>query len=302
MKEAVAPKFVTVAVPALEHDMIAFYKSPSVTSIWAAVEFVNVMTYDMMMRRDTETKHHSSVLGSLAAIDRYLALGLPAAKINLGFAFYAKYFQTPANSTACSATRGLGCPIVKAENDDGSDAGTSGSVTFEVANFNPPKPPANLTVSTDGTCGTGTAFTCVGLKAGGEAECCSQYGYCGVEPAHCGVGCQSQYGRCKGPDVSASFLEAMEKGHLDEVEGGMWYWDAVAELFWTWDTAELIDRKFREIVLARGLGGVMAWSLAEDSAGWTRIKAIAEGIKDLQEGLALRTYRHLRAPSMGHHA
>lgn len=303
VKDAVAPKPVSIAVPALPRDMMAFYDSPSVSSIWAAVDFVNIMTYDMINRRDTETMHHSPVLGSLAAVDRYLALGLPAAKINLGFAFYAKYFETPAgnSSTAeCSASRAVGCPIVKAENDDGSDAGTSGTVTFEVSSFSPPAPPANLTVSPDETCGTGTAFTCAGLEAEGRG-CCSQYGWCGSSAAHCGIGCQSEYGTCEGPDVAASFLEAMERGQLDEEEGGMWYWDADARVFWTWDTPELIDRKFREIVLARGLGGVMAWSLAEDSADWSHIRAIADGVGDLQEGLIIRPPRHFRPSSMKRH-
>jgi hypothetical protein len=30
----------------------------------------------------------------------------------------------------------------------------------------------------------------------GEYECCSQYGYCGVTDAHCGEGCQTNYGLC----------------------------------------------------------------------------------------------------------
>ena len=275
-----APKPVSIAVPGLERDMIA-YTPATAADIWAAVDFVNIMTYDLINRRDTETQHHTSVRGSLEAVDRYLALGLPASKANLGFAFYAKYFET-APGEDCS-TRPVGCPIVRAENPDGSDAGTSGTVTFETANYEPPAaPPANLTVSPEGTCGAGTSFTCVGLN-NSTLGCCSQYGFCGGEQAHCGAGCQRGYGRCEGPDVAASWLKAVrEGGEVDEVEGGAWYWDADAELFWTWDTPALIARKFRDIVAARGLGGVMAWSLAEDSEDWSHIGAIAEGVKGLR--------------------
>ena len=34
------------------------------------------MTYDLMNRRDSSTSHHTSVKGSLAAIDKYIALGM----------------------------------------------------------------------------------------------------------------------------------------------------------------------------------------------------------------------------------
>lgn len=50
-------------------------------------------------------------------------------------------------------------------------------------------------------------------------------------------------------------------------------------MFWSWDTPELIAQKFEQIVNAKGLGGVMAWSLGEDSAGWKHIEAMKEGLK-----------------------
>lgn len=83
------------------------------------------MTYDLMNRRDNVTNHHSSVAGSRDAVDEYMKRGLPADKINLGFAFYAKWFTT---SGSCVGP--LGCPVVELEAADGTDTGKSGAVTF----------------------------------------------------------------------------------------------------------------------------------------------------------------------------
>jgi chitinase len=76
-------------------------------------------------RRDTTTNHHTSVKDSLKAVDKYLSLGMSANKMNLGFAFYAKYFKTQGQ---CSQP--VGCPTVLLENSDGSDTQMSGAVTF----------------------------------------------------------------------------------------------------------------------------------------------------------------------------
>ena len=47
----------------------------------------------------------------------------------------------------------------------------------------------------------------------------------------------------------------------------MYFFDEGERLFWTWDTEALMRRKFVDIVEGMGLGGVMAWSLGEDSGG-----------------------------------
>jgi chitinase len=159
-------KLLSVAVPGLERDMIAYTPEQS-PKIWEQVDFVNVMTYDLMNRRDNITKHHSDINGSLASIDYYMEkLALPAEKINLGFAFYAKYFTT---DPQFECENGLGCVTVLLENSDGSDTGKSGAMTFEASNF--AEPPANLTETPDGSCGASVGFKC---KAG---DCCSAYGY-----------------------------------------------------------------------------------------------------------------------------
>ncbi len=260
----------SIAVPGLERDMIA-YTAKQVPKINEAVDFVNVMTYDLMNRRDNATTHHTSIQGSLNAINTYIARGFPASKLTLGFAFYAKWFTTAAGES-CANTP-TGCPTELLEAEDGSDTGKSGAMTFESANF--AAPPADLTDSPDGTCGAGTTFRCV------ENTCCGQYGFCGTEVGHCGTGCQAGYGRCEGPSTKDSFLKALENGEYDEVQGGQWYWDADVDIFWTWDTPEVIAKKFELIVKAKGLGGVMAWSLGEDGYDWSHLLALQKGVAGL---------------------
>lgn len=63
--------------------------------------------------------------GSLRAIDKYLDLGFDASKLTLGFAFYAKYFQTQGQ-----CDHPIGCPTVELEDANGTDTMKSGAVTF----------------------------------------------------------------------------------------------------------------------------------------------------------------------------
>ena len=86
-------KLLSAAVPGLTRDMLAFTKT-TVPEISASLDFFNVMTYDMMNRRDSVTKHHTGIELSLEAINAYEENGIPAEKMNLGFAFYLKCFKT----------------------------------------------------------------------------------------------------------------------------------------------------------------------------------------------------------------
>jgi chitinase len=124
------------------------------------------MTYDLMNRRDNVTKHHSGLAGSLETVENYLAVGLDPKKMNLGFAYYSKWFNTAKNA-GCDENP-IGCPTVVMETEDGSDAGKSGAVTFEKGNMVAAR--MDLTESTDGTCGAGLGTKCV------EGACCSQFG------------------------------------------------------------------------------------------------------------------------------
>lgn len=58
---------------------------------------------------------------------------------------------------------------------------------------NPPSSTPTKKVSTDGSCGSTSGFTCQGSTFG---TCCSQYGWCGSSTDHCAVGCQTAFGTC----------------------------------------------------------------------------------------------------------
>ncbi|KAF2014598.1 carbohydrate-binding module family 18 protein [Aaosphaeria arxii CBS 175.79] len=262
-------KLLSIAVPGKKIDMIG-YTEETGPLIWPSVDYINVMSYDLMNRRDTETAHHTSVKGAAEAVENYLKIGAPADKINLGFAFYAKYFTTQGDCTASP----IGCAIVLAEDPvTGADALTSGAWTFERQHMQAFEG-ADLAVSQDGTCGPEKMTKCA-------SGCCSQYGNCGVSKEHCSGACQHAFGvGCTDNDVAGSWQLAAQNGVTDEEEGGQYFYDKANSLFWTWDTPELITRKFKDIVSTYGLGGVMAWSLGEDSNDWSHIHQIS---KDLSE-------------------
>jgi chitinase len=223
IRSAIGDKLLSAAVPGKVGDMIAF-TTEQAPSIWTSLDFVNIMTYDFMNRRDNITTHHTSVNQSLAAVDHYLnVLSLPAAKAILGFAFYAKYFTV---DTSSPCTTGLGCATVLLEAADGTDTGKSAAMTFEAANY--ASAPTNLTETTDGSCGASVFHYC---KTG---DCCSAYGYCGSTADYCGTNCLSEYGSCNSTSISDQFKTAMANGVTDEDAGGEYYWDSANALFWTW--------------------------------------------------------------------
>ncbi|KAI9374092.1 glycoside hydrolase superfamily [Aspergillus egyptiacus] len=265
-KEIGKDKVISIATPGKREDMIA-YTAEQGPKIWPSVDIINVMSYDLMNRRNNETKHHSSVVGSLDTIHAYLEIGAPPEKINLGFAYYAKWFTTKPDGDC--ATHPIGCPVVEMELPDGTDNGKSGTVTFEPANMAPP--PDDLKVSTDNTCGL-TAGKCP------PGSCCSQYGNCGTGDDFCMAGCLSDFGECKGVSTMDSWRRALSEGKTDEKAGGQYYMDTEASIFWTWDTPALIERKFNDIVDVEKLGGVMAWSLGQDTYDFRHVKAMQEGV------------------------
>ncbi|KAL3464351.1 glycoside hydrolase superfamily [Aspergillus heterothallicus] len=276
IREAIGTeKILSIATPGKRGDMIAYTieKGPE---IFKSVDMINVMSYDLMNRRNNATMHHSSVVDSLDTIHAYKEIGAPAEKLNLGIGYYAKWFTTQPDSD-CD-THPLGCPVAVMEGADGSDNGKSGAWTFEPTNMSPA--PANLKETTDGTCGLASGTKC---RAG---ECCSQYGSCGTSSDYCNAGCLSDYGECKGLDITKSWRRAEKDGVTDEEKGGQYYLDAETDLFWTWDTPELITRKFKDIVDAEQLGGVMAWSLGEDTFDFRHLKAMQAGVAERAHGLA----------------
>ncbi|KAI4710243.1 hypothetical protein J4E89_004694 [Alternaria sp. Ai002NY15] len=271
IRAAIGKKLLSIAVPGKEGQS----SYTCLKQIWPSVDFINVMSYDLMNRRDTVTKHHSSVVDAENSIKDYLAMGAPPSKLNLGFAYYAKYFTTQGD---CSGSP-LNCLIVLAEDAQGKDTLTSGAWTFERSRMRPVDA-SSLIVSQDGTCGPEKRTKC-------ETGCCSQHGHCGTSPEHCNGACQHAFGTgCTDADVAASWQLAAKYGVTDEVAGGQYYFDATNRLFWTWDTPELITRKFDNIVRKYKLGGVMAWSLGEDSADWSHIRHMAKEVAKVGLGSA----------------
>ena len=78
IRSALGPaKLMSAAVPGLRRDMLAF-TNDTVPNISASLDFFNIMTYDLMNRRDNVTKHHTGINLSLYAIDAYLENGVAA--------------------------------------------------------------------------------------------------------------------------------------------------------------------------------------------------------------------------------
>jgi len=108
--------------------MLAFTKE-TIPLIDASLDFFNIMTYDLMNRRDTVTKHHTGVELSLDAVNAYLENGVPAEKANLGFAFYVKWYKTDPNG-GCEKNP-IGCKTVLMEDPEtGDDLGQAGAFSW----------------------------------------------------------------------------------------------------------------------------------------------------------------------------
>ncbi|KAJ5335085.1 CAZyme family GH18 [Penicillium brevicompactum] len=268
VRKAIGNKTLSIATPGRKQDFIAFTKEQG-PKIFESVDYVNVMSYDLINRRDNVTDHHSGVQGSLDVINEYLAIGAPAEKLNLGLAFYAKWFTTDPDSD-CDENP-LGCKLVKLENDDGTDNGKSGALTFEASTV--AEAPKDLKTTTNGKCGFAEATKCP------EGQCCSTYGNCGTGDDFCQAGCLSDYGTCKGISIVDSWRKAEKDGKTDEKGGGQYYFDKENNIFWTWDTPEMIARKFKDIVAEKKLGGVMAWSLGEDTYKFAHLEAMQKGVE-----------------------
>ncbi|KAF1967043.1 glycoside hydrolase [Bimuria novae-zelandiae CBS 107.79] len=131
LRQALGPsKVISAAVPGLPRDMLAFTPS-TIPSIIASVDFLNIMTYDLMNRRDNVTKHHTGVQNSLEAIDAYIATGVPPSKANFGLAFYVKWFKTDPASRKTCVMQPLGCKTALMEDPDtGADLGKAGAFSW----------------------------------------------------------------------------------------------------------------------------------------------------------------------------
>ncbi|KAH8699247.1 glycoside hydrolase superfamily [Talaromyces proteolyticus] len=129
IRNALGPdKLISAAVPGLRRDMIAFTRE-TVPVLNELLDFFNIMTYDLMNRRDKVTKHHTGLQLSLDGIHTYLENGVLHEKANLGFAFYVKWFKTSSQG-GCSVNP-VGCKTVLMEDPvTGADLGQTGAFSW----------------------------------------------------------------------------------------------------------------------------------------------------------------------------
>ncbi|KAL1892472.1 hypothetical protein Sste5346_006982 [Sporothrix stenoceras] len=126
-------KLLTAAVPGKLEDMLAF-TADTVPDIMTSVDFLNVMTYDMMNRRDMVVKHHTGVADSFTAVDAYIAAGCHPSQINLGLAYYVKYYQTEHDHCVVQVHKtgsAAGCRTLLMEDPEtGADLGRAGAFSW----------------------------------------------------------------------------------------------------------------------------------------------------------------------------
>ncbi|KAI9654458.1 MAG: hypothetical protein M1831_005424 [Alyxoria varia] len=219
IRSALGPdKVISAAVPGLRRDMLAFTKD-TIPNISRSLDFFNVMTYDLMNRRDNITKHHTGIDLSLDSVNAYEERGVPCEKMNLGFAFYIRWFKTdPAGG--CDKNS-VGCKTALMEDPaTGADLGRAGAFAWH-----DPVP----------------------------------------------------------EDLSVSYARAMANGKFDPSQGGHYYWDPDENIWWTWDTADMIMRKFPAIMEKKRLGGSFAWGLGEDGDKFVHFRALTAAMREFRE-------------------
>ena len=130
IRAAIGPsKLLTAAVPGLKRDMLAFTKT-TLPKIYESVDFLNVMTYDLMNRRDTITNHHSGLDNSIEAIYSYLDSkeGGHPQDLNIGLGFYVRWYRIVADDPCDHAPR---CSTELMEDPvTGADLGRAGAFSW----------------------------------------------------------------------------------------------------------------------------------------------------------------------------
>ncbi|KAF3035939.1 hypothetical protein E8E12_005418 [Didymella heteroderae] len=132
IRAAIGPsKLLTAAVPGLERDMLAFTEN-NLPKIYKSVDFLNVMTYDLVNRRDTITDHHSGLHGSIKAIHPYLTSEEAGhtQNLNIGLGFYVRWYKTAAGHR-CDKVPAIHCQTELMEDPiTGADLGKSGAFSW----------------------------------------------------------------------------------------------------------------------------------------------------------------------------
>lgn len=127
LRAALGPKkILSAAVPGKEPDLIAF-TSETVPRIMKEIDFLNVMSYDLMNRRDNATLHHSGVENSQEAVQRYIDRGASPSHVNLGLGYYVKWYMTK----KCDPAKPVGCSTPPLEDPKtGADLGKTGAFSW----------------------------------------------------------------------------------------------------------------------------------------------------------------------------
>ncbi|KAH6622449.1 42 kDa endochitinase-like protein [Boeremia exigua] len=130
IRAAIGPhKLITAAVPGLPRDMIAFTET-TLPKIYESIDFLNVMSYDLMNRRDGFTKHHSGLDGTIQALHGYTNPAVHTKNLNIGLGFYIKWYRTASNET-CDLVPAIGCRTELMEDPiTGADLGKAGAFSW----------------------------------------------------------------------------------------------------------------------------------------------------------------------------
>ena len=105
------------------------FSAENLAKIVPHMNFFNIMTYDLINRRDPIFKHHAGIEDSLVAVNQYLRNGMPPEKTILGFAFYLKWFK--ALPTKDEPPTPYGLPLALMEDPvTGADLGGTGAVLW----------------------------------------------------------------------------------------------------------------------------------------------------------------------------
>ena len=102
----------------------------TVPKIYESIDFLNVMTYDLMNRRDNVTKHHSGLDGTIDALRLYADPASDIQYLTAGLGFYIKWFRTASNAT-CDRVPATGCRTELMEDPiTGADLGKAGAFSW----------------------------------------------------------------------------------------------------------------------------------------------------------------------------
>lgn len=249
-----------------------------------------ILTEDQMDNFSNTTDYLSGISSCNDTISAYLELGMPPEKGNLGMPFYGQGY-----SVEPDCKHGLGCKVVKPGEKKGKVVGQVSSFMWTAMYMDANPPSKNASVAKDGEmCGPDTKKICPG-KA-----CCSPSGYwwvvdpnlwasfvieqllisypSGTTEDYCGWNCLPAWGHCNGSTSIGSFQKA-RKDKSAVTDQGAFYLDKENNFFWTWDPAENYGDKYHTVIKDNKLGGVMVWSLGEDSYDWSHLKKLSALIK-----------------------